>query len=101
MPFAKGPLNVGPEAEDAEGEEYLVEKISDVKIAPFGRKWGLWLQFLVHYYGSTEPEWYLLSDVDDLEALDKLYASTTWKVFSDGLEYRDWAQAYPSRKPKR
>jgi hypothetical protein len=27
-------LNVGPEAEDAEGEEYLVEKISDVKIAP-------------------------------------------------------------------
>ena len=35
------PLNVGPETEDAEGEEYIVEKISDVKLAPFGRKRGL------------------------------------------------------------
>ena len=42
MPFAKkGPLNVGPEAEDAEGEEYIVERISDVKLAPFCRKRGL------------------------------------------------------------
>ena len=91
MPFAKGPLNVGPEAEDAEGEEYLVEKISDVKIAPFGRKRGLCLQFLVHYSGYPEPEWSLLSDVEDLEALDEFYASTTWRAFSDGPEYRDWA----------
>ena len=58
--------------------EYIVERISDVKIAPFGRKRGLWLQFLVHYSGYPEPEWSLLSDVDDLEALDKLYTSTTW-----------------------
>jgi hypothetical protein len=100
-PLQKGPLNVGPEAEDAEGEEYLVEKISNVKIAPFGRKRGLWLQFLVHYFGYPEPEWSLLSDVDDLEVLDEFYASTTWRAFSDSPEYRDWAQAYPSRKPKR
>ena len=39
-PLQQGPLNVGPETEDAEGEEYIVEKISDVKLAPFGRKRG-------------------------------------------------------------
>ena len=70
-PLQQGrPLNVGHETEDAEGEEYMVERISDVKFAPFGRKRGLWLQFLVHYAGYSEPEWSLLSDVDDLEALD-------------------------------
>ena len=88
-PLQKGPLNVGPEAEDAEGEEYVVDRISNVKIAPFGRKRGLWLQFLVHYFGYLEPEWSLRSDVDDLEALDEFYTSTTWRAFSDSPEYRD------------
>ena len=72
-----------------------------MKLAPFGRKRGLWLQFLVHYAGYSEPEWSLLYDVDDLEALDSFYASTTWRAFSDGPECHDLAQAYPSRKPKR
>ena len=100
-PLQQGPLNVGPETEDAEGEEYIVERISYVKLAPFGRKRGLWLRFLVHYIGYPKPEWSLLSDVDDLEALDLFYASTTRRAFSDGPEYQDWAHAYPSRKPKR
>ena len=69
-PLQQESLNVGPETEDAEGEEYIVEKISYVKLAPFGRKRGSWLQFLVHYTGYPEPEWSLLSDVDDLKALD-------------------------------
>ena len=43
-PLQQGPLNVGHEPEDAEGEEYIVEKISDVKLAPFGRKRGLRLR---------------------------------------------------------
>ena len=77
IPLQQGPLKVGPETEDADGEEYIVERISYVKLAPFGRKRGLWLQFLVHYAGYPEPEWSLLSDVDDLEALDSFYASTT------------------------
>ena len=42
-PLQQGPLNVGHETEDAEWEEYIVERISDVKFAPFGRKRGLWL----------------------------------------------------------
>ena len=57
--------------------------------------------FLVHYSGYPEPEWSLLSGVDDFEALDKFYTSTTWRAFCDGPEYRDWTQAYPSRKSKR
>ena len=56
-PLQQGPLNVGHETEDAEGEEYIVEKISDVKLASFGRKRRLWLQFRVHYAGYQEPEW--------------------------------------------
>ena len=55
-PLQQGPLNVGPETEDAEGEEYIVEKISGVKLAPFGRKRELWLRFLVHYAGYPKPE---------------------------------------------
>ena len=71
-PLQQGPLHVGPETEDAEGEEYIVEKISDVKLAPFGRRRGLWLQLLVHYASYPQPEWSLLSDVDDIEALIEL-----------------------------
>ena len=52
-----------------------------MKLAPFGRKRALWLQFLVHYAGYSEPERSLLDDVDDLEALDAFYASTTWRAF--------------------
>ena len=80
-PLQQGPLNVGPETEDVEGQRYIVEEISDVKFAPFGRKW---LQFLVHYASYPKPEWSLLSDVDDLEALYLFYASATWRAFSDG-----------------
>ena len=52
-------------------------------------------------FGYPEPEWSLLSDVDDLEALDEFYASTTWGAFFDSPEYRDRAQTYPLCKPKR
>ena len=51
QPLRQAPLTVGPDAEDAEGEEFVVEKISAVKLAPYARKRGLWLQFLSYYTG--------------------------------------------------
>ena len=93
QPLRQAPLTVGPDVEDAEGEEFVVEKISAVKLAPFARKRGLWLQFLTHYTGYAQPEWSLLTDVNDPEALDVFFASTEWKTFSDSPEYRDWALA--------
>jgi hypothetical protein len=61
----------------------------------------MWLQFLTHYTGYAQPKWSLLTDVNDLEALDVFFASDEWKTFFDSPEYRDWALAFPSIKPKR
>ena len=101
QPLQRDPVNVGPDGEDQDGDEFLVEKISDVRLAPFARKRGLWLQFLVHYAGYEQPEWSLLQDVDDLAVLDELFTTSTRRTFSDSPAYRDWAQAYPSRRPRR
>ena len=35
QPLRQAPLTVGPDAEDVEGEEFVVEKVSAVKLAPF------------------------------------------------------------------
>ena len=68
------------------GRNTSLTKISDAKLAHFGRKRGLWLQFLVHDAGYPEPEWSLLSDVDDLEALGLFYAAATFlTVLSTGI----------------
>ena len=43
QPLRQAPLTVGHDAEDAEGGEFAIEKISAIKLAPFARKRGLWL----------------------------------------------------------
>jgi len=81
-------------------EEFVVERLSDVKVDTAENKRGLHVQFLTHYQGYSEPEWNLYTNLNDTLALDEFLKTDTWATFAHSQEYANFCKKYKARKVK-
>lgn len=77
--------------------DYQIDKITEVKLAHWPRRRGLYVLFKTYYAGYDLPEWSLLELLNDTQALDKFLATDDWKAFARGNAYKDFVKKWPRR----
>ena len=81
-------MTVTGDADADEDPEYVVERLLSVKLGKHPQARGVHVLFLVKWQDYDAPEWWPLSTVKDLAALDDFLRTAEWHDFRKSPAYK-------------